>query len=117
MIEIIKGTFGYFDGRSVRPVTQADGPQKWDDELEKRLVARGVARYVETEEKPSTEAQEPVEAETEDIESLSYKELRKLAADMGLDTKKLRKKEALIEAIEANAEEGVLAFDPADSIV
>ena len=34
MIQIIKGTFGYYNGRKVIPITEADGPQKFDDELE-----------------------------------------------------------------------------------
>lgn len=38
MIQIIKGTFGYYNGRKVIPITEADGPQKFDDELEARLV-------------------------------------------------------------------------------
>ena len=28
MIQIIKGTFGYYNGRKVIPITEADGPQK-----------------------------------------------------------------------------------------
>ena len=39
MIQIIKGTFGYYNGRKVIPITEADGPQKFDDELEARLVS------------------------------------------------------------------------------
>ena len=46
MIRIVKGTFGYFDGRRVVPVTAADGPQSYDPELEARLVSEGVAEYV-----------------------------------------------------------------------
>ena len=44
MIQIIKGTFGYYNGRKVIPITEADGPQKFDDELEARLVKEGVAK-------------------------------------------------------------------------
>ena len=40
MIQIIKGTFGYYNGRKVIPITEADGPQKFDDELEARLVRK-----------------------------------------------------------------------------
>ena len=46
MIQIIKGTFGYYNGRKVIPITEADGPQKFDDELEARLVKEGVAKYI-----------------------------------------------------------------------
>lgn len=47
MIRIKHGTFGYFDGRRVVPVTRADGPQSYDPELEARLVAEGTAEYVD----------------------------------------------------------------------
>lgn len=30
MIQIIAGTFGYYNGRKVVPITNADGPQKFD---------------------------------------------------------------------------------------
>ena len=46
MIQIIKGTFGYYNGRKVIPITEVDGPQKFDDELEARLVKEGVAKYI-----------------------------------------------------------------------
>ena len=47
MIQIIAGTFGYYNGRKVVPITNADGPQKFDPELEARLVKQGVAKYVD----------------------------------------------------------------------
>ena len=57
MIQIIQGTFGYYNGRKVIPITEADGPQKFDDELEARLVKEGVAKYIgelgETAEQPA----------------------------------------------------------------
>ena len=58
MVEIIKGTFGYFDGRRIIPVSAKDGPQNWDPDLEQRLVARGIAKYV-------GEVEEPAQAVTE----------------------------------------------------
>lgn len=42
MIQIIKGTFGYYNGRKVIPITEADGPQKFDDELEEVATRYGV---------------------------------------------------------------------------
>ena len=33
MIQIIQGTFGYYNGRKVVPITNADGPQKFDPEI------------------------------------------------------------------------------------
>ena len=47
MIQITAGTFGYYNGRKVIPITNADGPQKFDPELEARLVKQGVAKYVD----------------------------------------------------------------------
>ena len=47
MIQIIQGTFGYYNGRKVVPITNADGPQKFDPELEARLVKQKIAKYVD----------------------------------------------------------------------
>ena len=48
MIQIIAGTFGYYNGRKVIPITNQDGPKQFDPELEARLVKEGVAKYVDT---------------------------------------------------------------------
>lgn len=119
MVEIIKGTFGYFDGRRVVPVSIKDGPQQWDPDLERRLVARGIARYVEAEKttaEPTGDAVEVVELQTEevDVEKMTVKELKAIAEQMGIDTKNLRKKADLIAAIEDAAPP---AFDAGDAIV
>lgn len=53
MIQIIKGTFGYYNGRKVIPITEADGPQKFDDELESRLVKEGVSKYIGEQDEPA----------------------------------------------------------------
>lgn len=55
MIRIIAGTFGYYNGRKVIPITAEDGPQKFDPELEAHLVKKGVAEYVD----PDHEAEDP----------------------------------------------------------
>ena len=47
MIQIIAGTFGYYNGRKVVPITNQDGPKQFDPELEDRLVKEGVAKYVD----------------------------------------------------------------------
>lgn len=124
MVEIIKGTFGYFDGRRVVPVTIKDGPQNWDSDLERRLVARGIARYVDE----GSPAQEPAEAPAEpeelqveepqteetDFTKMTVKQLKVVAEEMGIDTKPLKKKADLIVAIEDAAPP---AFDAGDAIV
>lgn len=114
MIRIVKGTFGYFDGRRVVPVTAADGPQAYDPELEARLVSEGVAEYVagaaaeadhrvtvtphldvhvEVEADPEPEADEPA------LEDMTRAELAELAESYGIKPGKLTKAK-LIEAIE-----------------
>lgn len=111
MIVITKGTFGYFDGRRVVPVTRADGPQAYDPELEARLVSEGVAEYVgeadytvtvtphltvdvEVDGEPAGEnADEPA------LEDMTRAELAELAESYGIRPGKLTKAR-LIEAIE-----------------
>lgn len=113
MVVIIKGTFGYYDGHKVVPVSKADGPQKWDEALEARLVARGIARYVDEPEKAvqaSTAHDEAAPAE-KDLAEMSYKELKALAKERGI-TGNLKKAE-LIAALE----EEPPVFDAGDAIV
>jgi len=96
MIQIIKGTFGYYNGRKVIPITEADGPQKFDDELEARLVKEGVAKYIGEQDEPAEQpapdhgddADEPASTNTAADEAPEYDE------DM-------RKKADVIAAIEA----------------
>lgn len=113
MIQIVKGTFGYYNGRKVVPITNADGPQKFDPELEARLVKQGVAKYVD--EQPVAHApaakpeQEPeVAPETggaptapEYDEDMKLDELKEVAAAYGVDASAMRKKADIIAAIEA----------------
>lgn len=113
MIQIIAGTFGYYNGRKVVPITSADGPQKFDPELEARLVKQGVAKYVD--EQPVAPApaakpeQEPEAApETDDAptappeydEDMKLDELKEVAAAYGVDASAMRKKADVIAAIE-----------------
>lgn len=123
MVEIIKGTFGYFDGRRVVPVTIKDGPQNWDHDLERRLVARGIARYVDANEPAQKPAEAPMEEPVEveepqteepDFTKMTVKQLKAVAEEMGIDTKPLKKKADLIAAIEDAAPP---AFDAGDAIV
>ena len=88
MIQIIAGTFGYYNGRKVVPITNADGPQKFDPELEARLVKQGVAKYVD----------EP--AAPEYNEDMKLDELKEVAAAYGVDASAMRKKADVIAAIE-----------------
>lgn len=117
MIQIIKGTFGYYNGRKVIPITEADGPQKFDDELEARLVKEGVAKYIgelgETADQPAPapapgdDADEPASTNTAADEAPEYNEdmkldeLKEVAARYGVDASAMRKKADVIAAIEA----------------
>ena len=112
MIEIIAGTFGYYNGRKVIPITKEDGPQKFDPELEARLVKDGTAKYVD--EKPAAPApaekpeQEPdgapetgeTTAAPEYDEDMKLDELKEVAAAYGVDASAMRKKADVIAAIE-----------------
>lgn len=104
MIQIIKGTFGYYDGRKVRPITEADGPQSFDPELEARLVKKGVAKYV------GAPAAQQEDDETGDElpeynEGMKLEELKEIAAAYGVDASAMRKKAEVIAAIEAAQQE------------
>lgn len=113
MIQIIKGTFGYYNGRKVIPITEADGPQKFDDELEARLVKEGVAKYIgepgETAEQPAPapgdDADEPASTNTAADEDMKLDELKEVAARYGVDASAMRKKADVIAAIEATKAE------------
>ncbi len=112
MIQITAGTFGYYNGRKVIPITNADGPQKFDPELEARLVKEGVAKYVD--EQPaapasSTEPEQQPEGLTESggaanlpeyDEDMKLDELKEVAAAYGVDASSMRKKADVIDAIE-----------------
>ena len=112
MIQITAGTFGYYNGRKVIPITNADGPQKFDPELEARLVKQGVAKYVD--EQPAAPApavkseQEPetvpetgdAPAAPEYNEDMKLDELKEVAAAYGVDASAMRKKADVIAAIE-----------------
>ena len=113
MIQIIKGTFGYYNGRKVIPITEADGPQKFDDELEARLVKEGVAKYIGEQDEPAEQpapdhdADEPASTNTaadetpEYDEDMKLDELKEVAARYGVDASAMRKKTDVIAAIEA----------------
>ena len=108
MIQIIKGTFGYYNGRKVIPITEADGPQKFDDELEARLVKEGVAKYIGA---PGDDADEPASTNTAADEAPEYNEdmkldeLKEVATRYGVDASAMRKKADVIAAIEATKAE------------
>ena len=110
MIQIIAGTFGYYNGRKVVPITSADGPQKFDPELEARLVKKGVAKYIDEQpaapapaSKPEQEAEGAPEPEETDVpeynEDMKLDELKEVATRYGVDASAMRKKADVIAAI------------------
>ena len=99
MIEIIAGTFGYYNGRKVIPITKEDGPQQFDPELEARLVKQGVAMYVGEQPEAAPETGDaPVDPEYD--EGMKLDELKEVAAAYGVDASAMRKKADVIAAIE-----------------
>lgn len=112
MIQIIAGTFGYYNGRKVVPITNADGPQKFDPELEARLVKKGVAKYVDEKPVAPAPAAEPerepgatsepdgAPAAPEYDEGMKLDELKEVATAYGVDASAMRKKADIIDAIE-----------------
>ncbi len=124
MIEIIAGTFGYYNGRKVIPIAKEDGPQKFDPELEARLVKDGTAKYVDEQPvapAPAVKSEQELEdtPETDDAtaapeydEDMKLDELKEVAAAYGVDASTMRKKADVIAAIEkAKAAVGETADD------
>ena len=81
MIQIIKGTFGYYNGRKVIPITEADGPQKFADEPASTNTAADEA--------------------PEYNEDMKLDELKEVVTRYGVDASAMRKKADVIAAIEA----------------
>lgn len=89
MIKMIKATYGLAkaDG-SVEAMTPAFGPFSVNPEREAELIALGVAVKVES-------------AEGSPYEDMKTGELKKLAAERGVDVKAAKSKSEVIAAIEA----------------
>ena len=112
MIRITHGTFGWYDGRFVRPMTRASGPFEADKELEARLVAKGMAEYVDQPDEPEKEPEpEKPEESEEDLADMTKAELEELAKSLGVPVGK-KTKAQLIAAIEEADEP--LAMDAAE---
>lgn len=75
-----------------------------DKAIADKVVATGYFVLAEGE-----AAYEGAEEKAEDLKDMEYNGLKKLAADLGIDTKVVKKKADLIAAIEAAREEGAEA--------
>lgn len=114
-VKIICGSYGYRTKYGVKPVMLGDTCEV--DGMEAgRLVGLGVAEIVDAPAAPVSSAAEqeyndtPAEKSAtekpaaahlvpEDLADMTVANLKKMAADMGIDTKALKTKDALIQAI------------------
>lgn len=123
MIQIVQGTFGYWNGTSVVPKTSKDGPLELEPTLEQRLVEKGVAVYVNAE--PQAPAAPPAPTGAEDSGNsdpansvqgeptgaddglpeynadMKLDELKEIAAAYDVDASKMRSKAEVVAAIDA----------------
>ena len=131
MIQIIAGTFGYFDGRKIIPLTHESGPRQLDPGLEARLVKKGVAKYIgNIEHAQSENVHAQAENGTDEVlktlpeynEGMKLEELKSIAAEYGVDASAMRKKADVIAAIEVvqadidEDDEEPPCFDVADPV-
>ena len=114
-VKIICGSYGYRTKYGVKPVMLGDTCEV--DGMEAgRLVGLGVAEIVDAPAAPASSAAEqeyndtPAEKSAtekpaaahlvpEDLADMTVANLKKMAANMGIDTKALKTKDALIQAI------------------
>lgn len=99
MVQIIKGTYGHYDGHKVIPINEKSGPQSFDPEVEARLVKKGVAVYVG--DVPAVGNGNAGEDMCEYSKDMKLDELKKIAEAYGVDASKARSKDAVINMIEA----------------
>lgn len=105
MIKIIKGVYGYMTkSGTVKPKTEKDEPFELTAEQEARLVSLGVAVYVEdapakVPDNEQMKDEATAHLDPEQLAELTNAKLKELAEEMGIDTKNLKTKAQLIEAI------------------
>lgn len=119
MIRIIKGVFGYNNGKSVIPKTSQDGPFECDKAIEKRLVSLGVAEYVTniveaTEALESEEPAEIIEEPTREDLIATFKQLGLKGNPSSMKTETLKAK--IAEAAELVEDEDSPSFDEVDGV-
>lgn len=89
MIRIIKGTYGLVVNGVVEAMTKGSAPFSLSKAREAELIEAGVAVKVE----------EPTQAKA--YEDMNMKELRKVAAALGVDAKAAKSKQEVIALLEA----------------
>lgn len=111
-IEIISGSYGWRKTKDAMPkLVERGGICEVDEAEARRLVALGVAAIVhEADEAPvasgstvESGAESGAEAhlDAEQLQEMTVAQLKELAAELGIETAKLRKKDDLIAAIVA----------------
>ena len=119
MSRIIKGVFGYNNGKSVIPKTSQDGPFECDKAIEKRLVSIGVAEYVTniveaTEAVEATEPAEIIEEPTREELIATFKQLKLKGNPNTMRDETLKAK--IAEAAELVEDEESPSFDEVDGV-
>lgn len=114
MIKIVKGVFGYNNGKSVIPKTSQDGPFECDKAIEKRLVSLGVAEYVTkvveaTEAVDATEPAEIINEPTREELIATFKQLGLKGNPSTMKTETLKAK--IAEAAELVEDEESIPLD------
>ena len=134
MIKIVRGVYGFMDENGiVRPKTEADEPFELLPEQEARLVALGVAQYVESvkddQEQEDTEQEDTEQVETDgeqapigfdetppvDLSELSVPELRKIGKEYGMTFNSSTTKAEMVTAITAAQAELINDTEDEDS--
>lgn len=119
MIKIIKGVFGYNNGKSVIPKTSQDGPFECDKAIEKRLISLGVAEYVTkvieaTETLETAEPAEIIEEPTREDLIATFKQLGLKGNPSTMKTETLKAK--IAEVAELVEDEESPSFDEVDGV-
>lgn len=104
MIEMKAGVFGLRVNGSVKPMDNKSGPFEATPEQEARLVASGLAKYVEPVPLIGFDETPPAGAEAgegDNLEAMRVNELRMVGKELGLTFKVGMSKAAMIDAIKA----------------
>lgn len=116
MIQIVQGTFGYWNVTIVVPKTSKDGPLELEPALEQRLVEKGVAKFVseaqpledpaapdgdEEPRGPADSGEDPDDGLPAYSTDMKLDELKKIAAAYDVDASKMRSKADVVAAIDA----------------
>lgn len=103
-VKIIYGTYGYHSNGRVKPIRPGSEPIEVQDDEADRLVSLGVAEYV-NDISNNENLNDDKEAQDEEListhldkaqlETMKLEDLKRLASDMGIDVKSLKKAEII----------------------